>query len=205
MLYQILRFFLNIYLHVWFNMRVEGVPLAPAQTPMIICANHLSMRDIAVLACTYPEHLHFVAKQELSKNWFLRKLILHLGGVFIDREGNDLDAIRKIMENLKEKKKVAIFPEGTRVRQVNPKNMKTGVAFIAMRAKSNVLCVHIDTEYKFRKPLIVRYQPVLMVEAYQKEGLREGRKSLTKDIFNGIHDTQYALEDFAEQGGAHES
>lgn len=197
-MYRFIVEIFRIYLHVWFKYQVKDRPEIPKDQRLIVCANHQSIRDVFALACAYPGKLHFVGKEELGRNKLLNWVFRKLGVVFIDREAYDIDAIRKILANLKEDKQIGIFPEGTRVKEINPQNMKSGVGLLAIRGKSDVLVASIISEYKFRKPLIVQFHPIISYEPYEEIGSREGRKELSKDIFNTIYSTNYDISDFSD-------
>lgn len=196
MFYRIAAFLVSIGVKIFYRFRVEGLPELNKDKRLILCANHFSMRDILAIASAFPGTLHFVAKKELGKGRLLSWFFSKLGVIFIDREANDIEAMRKILAKLKEEKMICIFPEGTRVKEVSPSNMKSGVALIAMRGKSDVLCATIVTEYRFRKELLVRFHPPIHHEDYLASGAKQGRAELTRDIFNTIYSTEYKLEDF---------
>ncbi len=197
-MYSILVAILRVYLHVWFDYQVKDRPEIQMDQRLIVCANHFSIRDIFALACAYPGKLHFVGKQELGKNKFFNWIFRKLGVVFIDREANDIDAIRKILAYLNNDKQIGIFPEGTRVKEISPHNMKSGVGLLAIRGKSDVLVASVISELKFRKPLIVQFHPIIHYEPYKEMGSREGRRELSKDIFNTIYSTDYSVSDFSD-------
>lgn len=196
MFYKVIVSILRIFMYMVFNYEVIDQPEVEKDKRLIVCANHQSMLDILALACSYPGNLHFVAKQELGKNRVLNWLFTKLGVIFINRETGDLDAIRQILDILKSDRKIAIFPEGTRVEEINPKNMKEGVGLIALRGKSDVLCASIKADYRFRKPVQVIYRPLISYDAYKEKGMKQGRALLAKDIFNTIYQTDYRMEDF---------
>ena len=50
---------------------------------------------------------------------------------------------------LKREEVLGIFPEGTRVKDVNIENAKPGVAMISFKGKSPIIPIYIDTTYKF--------------------------------------------------------
>lgn len=103
----------------------------------ILVANHLRAIDVIWIALLFRrENLVFLGKKEAFESkfggWFLRKM----GAIPIDREGNDVGAMLKVVRALKQGKKVCVFPEGTR----NKKSTellptKNGACAMAIAAK----------------------------------------------------------------------
>nr|WP_072514260.1 lysophospholipid acyltransferase family protein [Ndongobacter massiliensis] len=191
--YRFMRRLAWIFVHLFFRFRVENFPAELPQDPLILCANHKSMLDPVFLGILWPRPVYFLAKEELSRSKFMNWLLRHLGVIFIDRREADLDAMRRCMRILKTKKTLGIFPEGTRTKVDAPENMKEGVAFLALRAQCNVLCATIQGKVGFRKPITVRFQPLLSPDAYRKLGATQARKAMTGDIYLRIYNKE--LED----------
>lgn len=103
----------------------------------ILVANHLRAIDVIWVALLFrKENLVFLGKKEAFESkfggWFLRKM----GAIPIDRGGNDVGAMLKVVRALKQGKKVCVFPEGTR----NKKSTellptKNGACAMAIAAK----------------------------------------------------------------------
>lgn len=194
-MYSVLTFLVKIFLHLYYDYKVVN---PPKKTPgrLLICANHTSMRDPFVMAASVPFRMNFVGKKELARFGLISKFLKSLGVIYIDRQANDLETLRTIIKRLDEDIPVMIFPEGTRVETVDPKNMKMGTGFLALKANSDVLVATIESDYGFRKPLTVRFHPLLEVEDYVKLGPRKGRTQLSVDIFNTIYGTTFREDEF---------
>lgn len=201
MFYKVIRFLVGIWVRIWFKYRVEGRPEPLPNQRIILAATHTSAIDIIALAVAWPRQVHFIAKKEIGKRRFFHWAALKLGVVFIDRQANDLESMRKSLAILKEEHCLGIFPEGTRTHNVDPKNMKTGVAFLAFRGKSDVVPVSIESSFRFRAPLTVRFKPLLSVAAFQKMGLAEGRNAMSLTLYNRMYDTNFTTDDL-RAGGA---
>ncbi|WP_135228402.1 lysophospholipid acyltransferase family protein [Deinococcus fonticola] len=131
----------------------ENVP--PPGTPLVVAANHVSALDPFLVAKALPpgRYLQFMAKKELFKpviGWIIRT-----GGSFpVDREGNDVGAVRTAVRILKDNGTVGIFPQGHR----GGTEMQGGVALIAAKGRSPILPAGISRD---EKRWIVRFgQPI---------------------------------------------
>ncbi len=98
----------------WYRMRIEGAEHVPAAGPVIVAANHRSMLDIPVLVIACPRRIVFMAKIELYKNAFLRRLWFELGGFPVRRSVADLRATDTSLAVLEQGGALGLFPEGTR-------------------------------------------------------------------------------------------
>lgn len=117
----------------------EQVP-APG-TPLVVAANHFSGFDPFLIARALPpgRYLQFMAKKEL----FVPVVgdIIRAGGSFpVDRQANDLVAVRTSLRILKGGGTVGIFPQGTRGGEA----LQGGVALIAARGRAPILPVGIS-------------------------------------------------------------
>ncbi len=134
----------------------EHVP--PPGTPLVIAANHVSALDPFLVASALPpgRFLQFMAKKEL----FLPVIgwIIRTGGSFpVDREANDVGAVRTALRILKDNGTVGIFPQGHR----GGEEMRGGVALIAAKGRAPILPVGISRQGKrwvirFGEPLPAR-------------------------------------------------
>jgi len=196
MFYRVMKAIVKALYFILFNIRFEGEPCYTPGEPLMICANHYTMLDPVTIAVMYPGQIRFIGKAELSRNRFLRWFLTRLGIIFIDRKANDLRALRESMNALKDGAVVGIFPEGTRVKAIDPANIKQGVSLMALRAKTDIQCVRIRGEYGFRKRLVVEFKPPIHCADYEALPAQEARLQLTADIFNRIYDTDFPVEAF---------
>lgn len=93
---------------------LENIPDGPA----VICCNHSSFSDaIWVIVCSHQKRIfRTMAKKELFSHRVLGWFITKLGAFPVDREANDIHAVKTALGVLREGDKLLIFPEGTRVR-----------------------------------------------------------------------------------------
>ena len=145
-----------------FHIRVVGRENEPDTGRFVVCANHVSATDPVVVCYAFRKHqVRYMAKKELFSLPLLSGLIRMLGAFPVDRGGNDVGAIRRAVEMVKEGKCMGIFPQGHRYPAVDPRTTKTknGAALIATRAEADIMPVYImrkNNQFKlFRKTVVI--------------------------------------------------
>jgi len=114
-LYRAVRGVLAPTLRLYFRMHISGAENIPAEGPAIIAPNHKSFYDSFFLALATPRHLRFMGKTELFEGARAR-LLVRLGAFPVRRGESDEDALETAREVLRQGGLLALFPEGTRVR-----------------------------------------------------------------------------------------
>src|SRR5438552_5797557 len=79
----------------------------------IIAANHASFLDPPLIAVSWPEPIHFLARKELFEKPLLQPIITGLNAHPLGGT-NDLSSLKLACKLLQEGKKILVFPEGTR-------------------------------------------------------------------------------------------
>ena len=113
--YAIVRALLWPFLHLWFRLGIAGAENIPAEGAAIVTPNHKSFWDSFFIALATKRHLRFMGKSELFEGpW--GKLLVQLGAFPVRRGESDQDALETAREVLRQGGLLALFPEGTRVR-----------------------------------------------------------------------------------------
>ncbi len=138
--------------------KVIGTENIPENSGYILCSNHTSMTDPFFAATIFKKQIYFMAKIELFKNSLLRVVLNAAGAFAVDRGKGDMSAINKAETLIKEGKILGIYPEGTRYKEGAPRKAKSGVAYIAMDTKADILPMSIYREgkYSFFKKTTIR-------------------------------------------------
>lgn len=143
---------------LFFPTRVEGAEHVPAEGGFVLCSNHCSNRDPFFLAKSLKgRYLHFMAKIELFKFKPVAAFIRALGGFPVDRGHSDLGAVRTALKLVADGHGLAIFPQGTRVKDNARTPMLEGVSMIALRAGAPVIPAYIDGPYRPFKRMRVAF------------------------------------------------
>ncbi len=118
---------------------VLGEEQIPRDEALMVICNHVSLGDPPAVAMAYPGQLTFVAKEGFGKNIWSRWLFGALGAVFLDKDANDLAALRAVLKQLKAGRSVVIFPEGRRHFDQELGEFMPGAAYIALKSGVRVL------------------------------------------------------------------
>ena len=146
----------------------------------IISCNHQSLNDPIIIKARVKPTSKMMAKSSLFKNKFLRWFLTKLGGYPVNREGNDIQAVKTTLKHLKENKTITIFPEGTRGNSGDMAQLKHGLVMFALKSDSYV----VPMIFK-KKPKVFRFNRLLIGEPF---------KFSDYDEFKGVKPTHDVLD-----------
>lgn len=136
-----IRFFFRVHPHGTENVPLEG--------GFVVCANHLAIRDMFIIAASFPKRqIRYFAKAELFRIPIFKQIIVACGAVKLDRGGSDVGAMKKAIELASSGELVGLFPQGHRHPGENPADteIKNGVGMISYHAKVPMIPVCIKVK-----------------------------------------------------------
>lgn len=116
-LYRFLQKSLWLPFRLSFRPLVEGRENLPEQGGVVLAANHRSFFDSFFQGLVLDRPIHWMAKSELFSIPGIGLLLVRLGAFPVVRGSSDQGAISVAEELLSQGELVAVFPEGTRVRE----------------------------------------------------------------------------------------
>lgn len=127
------------------EIETDGFERIPADGPAIVCANHLSFLDSALLLFTSPRPIAFLGKAEYMKSWPSRLLFPALGMIPVERSSRSgsRTALAAAADVLRAGGLVGVFPEGTRSRDGRLGRGRTGAARLALSVGCPIVPVGI--------------------------------------------------------------
>lgn len=173
---------------------VEGLENLP-ESGALLCPNHSSNWDPILIALRLPINyrLHIMAKEELFHFKPLGWLLSKVGAFPVNREGNDIQAVKSAIQAIKAGDNLLIFPEGTVIRNGIgahdglPPHAKSGVAMIGIRTGATLVPVFADGEKKlFHKTRIVFGKPYAPVYT-GRHGTSEEMQKIADDLLEGAY------------------
>ncbi|WP_054957142.1 lysophospholipid acyltransferase family protein [Paenibacillus dakarensis] len=161
MIYVFCRAVVRALFAVLYRFESVGVHNIPSEGGVLICANHISLRDPISVGIHVKRQVKFMAKAELFKIPVFGWLIRQLGAFPVKRGGVSKDSIKTSLKILRQGEVMGIFPEGTR--NSHSDAAKRGAASFALRSDAVVIPAAIVGDYKlFRKTKIIYGAPVDM-------------------------------------------
>jgi 1-acyl-sn-glycerol-3-phosphate acyltransferase len=150
-LYALVRGIVSPLFRVYFRMHTSGAECIPAEGPAIVAPNHKSFWDSFFIAVCTPRHVRLMAKTELIQARYGR-LLVRLGAFPVRRGQADEDALETARIVLRQGGLLALFPEGTRIR--DPDNLghpRRGAGRLALETGAPLVpCAITGTEKIFR-------------------------------------------------------
>ncbi|MFG0258826.1 MAG: lysophospholipid acyltransferase family protein [Phycisphaerales bacterium JB041] len=139
----------DVFLTVFYRLRVRGQGVLPAEGPVLIAANHESYLDPPAIGCRIRNRqIDFVARQGLWANRHLGRFFAFLNSIPVAEEGPDTAAIKEIIRRLRMGRCVMIFPEGSRTSTGEVQPFKRGVAVLVKRAQCPVVPAALDGAFE---------------------------------------------------------
>ena len=130
--YRFVRALATLVLRGWFRFRVSGREHIPEEGPAIIAPNHKNFLDPFFVGLATRRRVQYMAKVELIEG-FGGGLLVRLGAFPVRRGEADAEAIETAREILRSGGVVVMFPEGTRVEEVDalgsPRHGAARIAF----------------------------------------------------------------------------
>ncbi len=152
-LYAVGQFLLRLFYYPVYRMQVVGRENIPQEGPVLLCSNHVAMKDPVMLGVAQKRQVFYMAKEELFKNWFIGGLLRKLGAFPVKRGTGGTDALEEAYALLGENAVVGVFIEGHRSKDGQLQRPKTGAALLQYRTKATVVPVCITAgDGKFPAP-----------------------------------------------------
>lgn len=152
-LYFVVRSLVVPLFRLWFRMRISGTEHIPAKGAAIVAPNHKSFWDSFFVGVATRRHLRFMGKAELFQGRRARFLI-RVGAFPVKRGESDAEALATARHILDQGGLLALFPEGTRVR--DPASLgspRRGAARLAIESGAPLVpCAITGTEKLFAGP-----------------------------------------------------
>lgn len=177
----------------WYNIKVVGKENIPEGDGFLVCSNHYSATDPIKISYAFKGHqVHYMAKKELFKVPVLKSLIKTLGAFPVDRSRADVGAIKHMLRLLESGESAAMFPQGTRHPEEDPREttVKTGAGMISAKTNATVVPVFLHQKNfkhrSFRRATVVIGKPIPFEEfGYDHEVPGEYAR-ISNEIFNRI-------------------
>jgi 1-acyl-sn-glycerol-3-phosphate acyltransferase len=138
------REFCRIVLEDFFDVEFFGEEHVPQRGPCILAANHCSFLDPPSAVIGGIRNTFSFARKTLFRRGLQGKIFTRFLTIPVDRDGgNDISAIRTVLQVLQKGQSVLIFPEGTRSADGQIQPFKRGIGMLASRARVPIVPTRI--------------------------------------------------------------
>jgi 1-acyl-sn-glycerol-3-phosphate acyltransferase len=140
-MYSLVRFLLRLILRLIAHLTVYGMENVPSEsTSFVGVSNHIGRIDPAFVyyLLDRKDIIMMVAEKYKDHAWS-RILANAVNGIFVDRFGADLNAMREVLRRIKKGGLVVLAPEGTRSPAGSLIQGRDGASYIAAKAGLPIL------------------------------------------------------------------
>lgn len=183
----IIKFIFKIFAIILYRPKIVGKENLPKDGGALLCPNHVSNLDAAVIVAMFKRKVNVLAKEELFKNGFLC-WIADLFGIYPVKRGKaDMQAIKISLTLLKRNELLLMFPEGTRNGMAKGIKPKSGAVLIAATAGKPIIPIGIQGSFKpFTKVIVNIGKPIDYSKLKEEVKNKEQASELTKDLMKEI-------------------
>lgn len=203
--YRFVLFFTWCFFKIFYRHKVYGLEHFYDKAA-IIAGNHTSFYDPPILAISWPQEVHFLAKEYLFKNCLFGAMIRSLNSHPVSGDAGDVVVFKVVCQLLNEGKKILLFPEGKRMDRDALGPLKPGVALLVARTKTAVIPAYLEGPYAIwnRRRLLPKLwgktacvfgSPILW-EEFSHLDKKEAQSAITIRLEQSIH----ALRAWYENG-----
>lgn len=199
--YTIIRGLFYLPFKLFYPTKVINKKAFPRKTKLITVSNHLSWKDILIVAIYLPGYRHVIAKKEIGKNPIIRKLAKWLGIIFVDRGKADMSSMRETVNALKKGEGITIFPEGTRNKEdTSLQEVKSGVVMFSIKGDAPIVPVMIYRRSKVFCKNYVYVAPPFELDDFKNKRLDVPTVALAANtVAAKMTDAKAYLEDYVER------
>ncbi len=174
--YGLFHYIFRVIYDIAFRGEYAGVENLPKSGAFMIASNHASHLDPPIVGSLIPNQVCFFARKTLWKKGFASWWLDAVGTIPVDRDGgSDVNAIKRVIQALRNDKAIILFPEGTRSPDGNLQTAKPGVGLLACRTRVPVVPARIfgsfdafgrDGKVRVPTPISVVYGPPILPADY---------------------------------------
>ena len=128
----------KITARLFFSFRVVHQERLIEEGPLILASNHQSYFDPPLVGICSRRGVYYLARKTLLQIPLLGKLLPHINVILVDRDGNDMSALKSVIRTVKSGHGVVLFPEGTRSPNGQLQAGKAGIGLVIAKTQAPV-------------------------------------------------------------------
>ena len=122
----------------FFSFRVVHPERMIEEGPLILASNHQSYFDPPLVGICSRRSIYYLARKTLLQIPLLGKLLPNINVILVDRDGNDMSALKSVICTVKSGNGVVLFPEGTRSQDGALQPAKAGIGLVIAKTRAPV-------------------------------------------------------------------
>ncbi|MFQ5686985.1 MAG: lysophospholipid acyltransferase family protein [Candidatus Scalindua sp.] len=146
--FSLVRWIPIAYFKIFHWIEFHGSENIPATGPVIIASNHISYYDPLIVGTGVYRDIKFMAWGRLFTIPILRSVIRFFGAFPVESSRVDKSAYVNALRTLFKRKALIIFPEGGRSDDGKVKELKLGIARLALKTNARIVPVTIVGAYE---------------------------------------------------------
>ena len=178
----------------------EAVPAPQAEGPLLVLSNHVTDFDPILVGLSFPEHMYFVAGENVLRMGFLSKLVTRYGSIIQRVKGTtDAEAALQILRTLRKGRNVCMFAEGNRTFTGETLPIAPATAKLVKMARSTLITYRLTGGYLSTPRWSTHRRKGRMTGApvgvYPPEELKKMSEAeiadlLARDLYENAYETQ---------------
>ena len=146
--YNIFHNLAKLAARCFFSFRVVHPKRMIEEGPLILAVNHSSYFDPPLVGICSRRAVYYLARKNLLEWPFFGPLFPAMNVIPVEREGNDMSALREVIKKINEGNGVVLFPEGTRSKDGNLQPARAGIGLVIAKTLAPVLPMRIFGAYQ---------------------------------------------------------
>ena len=164
MIRKALKVIFRILFRLFTTVEISGLENVPQKQGFILAPNHLGVMDAPLMFAMIPrEDVSALVAKKHQKNLLFSLVVNIVGGIWLNRDEADTQALRAAIKFLQNGGVLGISPEGTRSKSGTLLPGKTGIAYVADKANAPVLPAAITGTHQGIKRLLTFHRPHITI------------------------------------------
>jgi 1-acyl-sn-glycerol-3-phosphate acyltransferase len=143
LIYNIFYNLAKLFARVCFCLRVVHPERMVESGPLILAVNHSSFFDPPLAGICSRRGVYYLARKTLLQWPFFGPLFPAMNVIPVERDGNDMSALREVIKKIRDGNGVVLFPEGTRSKDGAIQPARAGIGFVIAKTGAPVLPMRI--------------------------------------------------------------
>lgn len=196
LVYNIFYNLAKLLARLFFRMRVVHPERMVESGPLILAVNHSSFFDPPLAGICSRRAVYYLARKNLLDWPFFGPLFPDMNVIPVERDGNDMSALREVIKKIKDGNGVVLFPEGTRSKDGNIQPARAGIGLVIAKTGAPVLPMRIFGAYEafpkgakrlhFSQITVVLGEPLYFSQEEIASATRETYQRLSDRVMTAI-------------------